>query len=35
MEFDGVFVWVFVILAALGAGAILYSILKPLLFPNS
>jgi len=32
---DGVFVWVFGILAALGAGAILYTVLKPLLFPDT
>jgi hypothetical protein len=35
MEFDGIFVWVFFALGALGAGAILYTVLKPLLFPNS
>jgi hypothetical protein len=35
MEFDSIFVWVFGFLAVLGAGAILYTVLKPLLFPNS
>jgi hypothetical protein len=32
--FDGVFGLAFIVLAALGAGAILYTILKPLLFPD-
>ncbi len=32
--FDGIFIWVFVFLAVLGAGAILYSVLKPILFPD-
>jgi hypothetical protein len=35
MEFGDVFVLVFGFLAVLGAGAILYSILKPLLFPDT
>jgi len=35
LGFDNVFVLAFVALATLGGGAILYSILKPLLFPDS
>lgn len=33
--FDGVFGWTFIILTVLGAGAILYTVLKPLLFPDT
>jgi len=35
MGFGDAFVLVFGFLAVLGAGAILYTVLKPLLFPNS
>jgi hypothetical protein len=32
--FDSVFGLAFIVLAGLGAGAILYTVLKPLLFPD-
>jgi len=34
MEVSGTFFWAFVILAVVGAFGILYTILKPILFPD-